>query len=146
MSEEKAPDAPGARGILVTHGTMAAGMLDATRKIAGAPAEALVAVSNETMGPEDLVRAVSDLAGDQPAVIFTDLQTGSCALAARFVCRNPAGRRVVFGVNLPMLLDFVFHRHMPLDELVDRLVERGRGAIRSQTSEMSERGDRPVPR
>ena len=146
MSEEKAPDAPGARGILVTHGTMAAGMLDATRKIAGAPAEALVAVSNETMGPEDLVRAVSDLAGDQPAVIFTDLQTGSCALAARFVCRNPAGRRVVFGVNLPMLLDFVFHRHMPLDELVDRLVERGRGAIRSQTSEMSERGDRPVSR
>jgi mannose/fructose-specific phosphotransferase system component IIA len=125
---------------------MAAGMLDATRKIAGAPADALVAVSNETMGPEDLVRAVSDLAGDEPAVIFTDLQTGSCALAARFVCRNPAGRRVVFGVNLPMLLDFVFHRHLPLDELVERLVERGRSAIRSQTSEVGERGDRPVPR
>jgi mannose/fructose-specific phosphotransferase system component IIA len=121
-------------------------MLDATRKIAGAPADALVAVSNETMGPEDLVRAVSDLAGDEPAVIFTDLQTGSCALAARFVCRNPAGRRVVFGVNLPMLLDFVFHRHLPLDELVERLVERGRSAIRSQTSEVGERGDRPVPR
>jgi mannose/fructose-specific phosphotransferase system component IIA len=125
---------------------MAAGMLDATRKIAGAPADALVAVSNEGVGPDDLVRAVSDLAGDAPAVIFTDLQTGSCALAARFVCRNPAGRRVVFGVNLPMLLDFVFHRHLPLDELVDRLIERGRSAIRSQTSEVGERGDRPVSR
>ena len=146
MSEGTAPGATGARGILVTHGNMAAGMLDATRKIAGAPADSLVAVSNETMGPEDLVRAVSDVAGDTPAIIFTDLQTGSCALAARFVCRNPVGRRVIFGVNLPMLLDFVFHRHLPLDELVERLVERGRSAIRSQTSEVGERGDRPVPR
>jgi mannose/fructose-specific phosphotransferase system component IIA len=146
MSEEGAPAPELARGILVTHGNMAAGMLDATRKIAGAPADALVAVSNDSVGPEDLVRAVSDLAGDAPTVIFTDLQTGSCALAARFVCRNPLGRRVVFGVNLPMLLDFVFHRHLPLDELVDRLIERGRSAIRSQTSEVGERGDRPVSR
>jgi hypothetical protein len=45
-----------------------------------------------------------------------------------------------------MLLDFVFHRHLSLDELVERLVERGRSAIRSQTSEVGERGDRPVPR
>ena len=60
MSEGQAPSANGVRGILVTHGTMGAGMLDATRKIAGAPADALVAVSNETMGPDDLVRAVFD--------------------------------------------------------------------------------------
>jgi mannose/fructose-specific phosphotransferase system component IIA len=33
-------------------------------------------------------------------------------------------------VNLPILLDFVFHRDMPLDELVPRLVGKGRDGIR----------------
>ena len=37
---------------------------------------------------------------------------------------------MVCGVNLPILLDFVFHRDVPLDELVTRLVEKGREGIR----------------
>ena len=37
---------------------------------------------------------------------------------------------MVCGVNLPILLDFVFHRDMPLDELVPRLLEKGRSGIR----------------
>ena len=37
---------------------------------------------------------------------------------------------VVSGVNLSMLLDFVFHRDMELTELSQRVVEKGRaGAI-----------------
>jgi mannose/fructose-specific phosphotransferase system component IIA len=36
----------------------------------------------------------------------------------------------VCGVNLPILLDFVFNRHLPLDELVPRLVEKGKGSIK----------------
>lgn len=137
---------PAVRGIVVTHGTMAFGMVDAVQRIAGAPDEALVAVSNEGLGPEDLVRAVSDRAGHDPAIIFTDLQTGSCALAARFACAKPENRRVVFGANLPMLIDFVFHRHLTLDELVDRLLDKGREAIRSYQPDAKERGDRTVPR
>lgn len=133
------------RGILVTHGSMCHGMLDAIRRIAGEPADALSAVSNEGRGPDELVAAVVALAGDGPAVIFTDLQTGSCALAARFACRNPEGRRVVFGVNLPMLLDFVFHCDLPLDELVERCIRKGQQAIHTYQAEAGARGDRPVP-
>jgi hypothetical protein len=30
-----------------------------------------------------------------------------------------------------MLLDFVFHRDLPIDEIVERVVERGRDAVTS---------------
>jgi mannose/fructose-specific phosphotransferase system component IIA len=36
---------------------------------------------------------------------------------------------VISGVNLPLLLDFVLHRDLPLPELGPRLVEKGRNAI-----------------
>jgi mannose/fructose-specific phosphotransferase system component IIA len=124
-------EVPGVRGVLVTHGSMCFGMVDAVRKITGAPQDALLPLSNEAKGPDELLQAVDDVAGPGPTIIFTDLQTGSCAIAARFACRDPVGRRVVFGTNLPMLLDFVFHRHLPLDPLVERLLQKGREAVRS---------------
>jgi mannose/fructose-specific phosphotransferase system component IIA len=119
------------RGIVLTHGSMCFGMVDAVRKSSGVPEEALVALTNEGRGPDELFAAVADAAGEGPALIFTDLQSGSCALAARFVCRDPGRRRVIFGANLPMLLDFVFHRNLPLEELVERLLEKGRSEIRA---------------
>jgi mannose/fructose-specific phosphotransferase system component IIA len=119
------------RGIVLAHGSMAHGMVDAVRKITGAPEEALVALSNEEKGPDELFALVAEAAGEGPALIFTDLRTGSCALAARFVCRDPTRRQVIFGANLPMLLDFVFHRDLALDELVARLLDRGRNEIQA---------------
>ena len=134
--------APEAKGIVLTHGSMCYGMVDAVRKISGADEDALEAVSNEGQGPDQLMQMVMRAAGDGPAIIFTDLQTGSCALTARFVCRDPGNRRAIFGANLPMLLDFVFHRALPLDELVDRLLEQGRTAIHSFDTERSPDGHR----
>jgi mannose PTS system EIIA component len=119
------------KGIVLTHGSMGHGLVDAVRKIAGCPDDALRPVSNEGKGPDELFQAVAAAAGDGPALIFTDMVSGSCALAARFVCRNPGDRQVIFGVNLPILLDFVFHRELSLEELVPRLLERGRASIRS---------------
>lgn len=137
------PPPPLVRGVVLTHGAMCFGMVDAVRTIAGADEDALIAVSNEGCGPEELMRLVNEAAGEGPALVFTDMQIGSCAVAARFACRDPNRRQVVFGANLPMLLDFVFHRDMPLPELVERLVERGRSAIRTlEHPEPSTRDDR----
>jgi len=36
---------------------------------------------------------------------------------------------VVCGMNLPMLLEFVFHRELPLSELVPRLLRKGKEGV-----------------
>jgi mannose/fructose-specific phosphotransferase system component IIA len=129
-----------ALGVVVTHGAMSQGLVDAVRKITGVEEEALVAVSNDGKGPDALVQEVAAAAAraDGPVVIFTDLQVGSCALAARFVCRDPTNRTVLFGTNLPMLLDFVFHRELPIEVLQERLLERGRAGIRALSDDSRE--------
>jgi len=121
---------PGVRGIVVAHGMMAQGLVDAVRRIAGGSADALVAVSNEGLGPPELKATLEDIAGDGSVVIFADLLSGSCGMAAMVSARQQTSRAVVCGVNLPMLLDFVFHLDMGLDELVPRLVGKGRESIR----------------
>lgn len=120
----------GSRGVVVAHGEMARGMVTAVQRIAGIPEGVLFAVSNEGLAPEALRDAILDRVGDGPAVVFTDLGAGSCTLAARISCRDRARVAVVTGVNLPMLLEFVFHRDEPLDGLLARLEEKARGGIR----------------
>ena len=120
-----------ARGIVVGHGAMAQGLVDAVKRIAGDASDALTAVSNDGKGPEQLKADLEAVAGEGPALVFVDLESGSCGIAAAYACRAKAERAVVCGVNLPMLLDFVFHRDLPLDELAARVVERGRTAIRA---------------
>jgi mannose/fructose-specific phosphotransferase system component IIA len=119
------------RGVVVAHGPMARAMIDAVRRIAGDAADALVPLSNDERGPDALKQELDRALGDDPVVVFTDLRSGSCGMAALSSCRDRGGRAVVCGVNLPMLLDFVFHRDLPLEELVDRMVERGRASITS---------------
>jgi len=122
-------DARPVRGIVFAHGDMAQGLVDAVRKISGTHGDALTALSNDGKRPEQLVTELREALGDDDAVIFTDLQAGSCATCA--LAASGRGRiAVLCGANLPMLLDFVFHRGLPLDELADRLVERGREAVR----------------
>lgn len=123
-------DAPQVRGIVVAHGSMAEGLVDAARRIAGGAADALTPVSNEGRSPQELHTELDRIAGEAPAVIFADLLTGSCGMAAAVSCRHRPERFVLCGVNLPILLDFVFHRDMPLEELVRRLEGKGREAIR----------------
>ncbi|MFV2006679.1 MAG: PTS sugar transporter subunit IIA [Longimicrobiales bacterium] len=118
-------------GVLLAHGGMARGMVDAVIKIAGVDEAAIVPLSNEGVNPQVMVDRLNELVGDKPAVIFTDLTSGSCTMAAECTCRDNGHRVVVAGVNLPMLLDFVFNRGLPLDELVPRLLARGRTGVRS---------------
>lgn len=124
MSEEAE-----ARGVVVAHGRMAGGLVDAVRRIAGGAADSLTPVSNEGKSPEELKDELEGLMGEGPLVVFADLRSGSCGMAAFSSCRAREDTAVLCGVNLPLLLDFVFHRDLPLDELVPRLLRKGRDGI-----------------
>ena len=123
--------APGAVGIVVAHGAMAQGMTDAVRKISGMGEDTLFPLSNEGRSPDDLQAALDEIIGGRSAVIFTDLASGSCALAARVCCTRESRHVVINGVNLPMLLDFVFNRNLPMEELVPRLMAKGKESLTS---------------
>jgi mannose/fructose-specific phosphotransferase system component IIA len=132
------------RGLVVAHASLAEGLVRSVRQISGVEEGALVAVSNEGLGPEGLQARVRDALGDAPGVVFTDMPSGSCAFAARRLARDRRDIAIVCAVNLPMLLDFVFHRELPLPELVDRLVEKGRGAIQGTHRDHAGHADRAV--
>ena len=119
------------RGVLLSHGKLAEGMVDAVRRITGLDDGVLVPMSNEGQSPQGLADQVDALMGGAPLVVFTDLGSGSCALTAHLTCRDNGHRAVVFGMNLPMLLEFVFHRELSLSELVPRLLTKGKEGVKT---------------
>jgi mannose/fructose-specific phosphotransferase system component IIA len=117
-------------GVIFAHGQMAQGIVDAVSRISGISG-ALVAISNDGKGPETMKAELKEAIGDRCTIVFTDMASGSCAMTAALSCKDECRRAVVCGVNLPVLLDFVFHRNLPLEELVPRLIEKGRDGLRS---------------
>jgi mannose/fructose-specific phosphotransferase system component IIA len=58
-----------------------------------------------------------------------DLSSGSCLFAVLNRLREAAGVKVVTGVNLAMLVDFLFHRSLPAAEAAARAAAAGGKAI-----------------
>lgn len=117
------------RGIIVSHAAVAQALAAAVASITGIE-DALTAVSNEGCGTEALAERLRAAVGDGPAVLFVDLPGGSCMTSSTRYARQHADIAVVTGVNLAMLLDFVFHRDIPPEEAARRAVDAGGKAIR----------------
>ncbi|MEX0906782.1 MAG: hypothetical protein WD054_00520 [Gemmatimonadota bacterium] len=122
------------RAVLLGHGGMPDGMVDAVRHITGCDADVLTPVSNRGKSPDTMAAEVTRILGDRPGIVFTDLQSGSCGFVARRLTHDAPNLVVVCGVNLPLLIDFAMSRGEPLDVLVPRLLARGRAAIDSAPS------------
>ena len=116
-------------GVIVAHADVAGALVRAVEGISGIR-DALIPLSNRDCTPEELERRVADSVGPGPAVVFVDLGSGSCAHVGRRVGRRAGDVAVITGVNLPMLLDFVFHRDMPLPELAERLEHKAHSETR----------------
>jgi mannose/fructose-specific phosphotransferase system component IIA len=118
-----------ARGIVVAHGSLAAALVGEVERISG-ERDILIPVSNSASGPEEIERRVAEAIGSGPAVVFVDMPCGSCFFASMRMARNREDVRVVTGVNLPMLLDFISHRSLPPADGAARAAGKGSDAIR----------------
>ena len=79
---------------------------------------------------EDIQQLLRDrLVATGALVIFTDLQAGSCTMAARRLLREESHVVLVSGTNLPMLLDFVMSTASSPHDAAHAAVERARSAI-----------------
>ena len=117
------------RAIVAGHGEFAAGLVSAVEVITGR-GSLFIAVAVQglcTADIEELLRRRMREA--EVNVIFTDLQAGSCTMAARRILRGTPGAVLVAGANLPILLDFAFADALPAPEAARHAAERGRSAI-----------------
>ena len=118
------------RGVIVSHAAVAQALLSAVAAITGV-SDALVAVSNDGCDSGALVARLARAIGDKPAVLFVDLPGGSCLTSAVRLAKGKSDVAVITGVNLAMLLDFVFHRDLSPAEAARRAAEAGTKAIRT---------------
>jgi mannose PTS system EIIA component len=132
------------RGVLLGHGGMPDGLVDAVRHITGCETDTLIPITNRGMSPETLADAVLREVGDGPALIFTDLQSGSCGFVARRLLQAHPGLIIISAVNLPLLIEFAMNRHLPLSELVPRLLDKGRAAIRCAPAHLDDHEHRAL--
>lgn len=120
--------------VIVAHGGLAAELKRATEHVVG-PQSAIVAIS---IGPEDnrpartaeICDAADAVDVGSGVVVVTDMFGGSPSNLSLRACR-PSNRKILTGVNLPMMIKLVKSRHLPVDEAVARAAEAGRRYINS---------------
>jgi mannose/fructose-specific phosphotransferase system component IIA len=123
------PGCPAVRAIVAGHGDFAAGLVSAVQAITGRGSD-LMPLAVPRLSAEDIERLFRESMERTGArVIFTDLQAGSCTMAARRLLRGMDGAVLVCGTNLPILLDFVMGDADDPAVAARRATERGRAAI-----------------
>ncbi|HRP08300.1 MAG TPA: hypothetical protein PLL69_07420 [Gemmatimonadales bacterium] len=115
-------------GVVVGHGQLAASLVDAVERIAGA-GKGLTAISNTDCDRGTLENRITGAVGDGPAIVFIDMPSGSCMFAAMRRLGEMPQVRLVTGVNLAMLLEFVFNSDGELEEVARKVAAAGSGAI-----------------
>ncbi len=115
--------------IVAGHADFAAGLVSAVDAITG-HGDRLVPIQVRGLCGEDIQALLRERLKETGAlVIFTDLQAGSCTMAARRVLREVPGSVLVAGANLPMLLDFVLSSATEPVAAAIAASERGRSAV-----------------
>ena len=117
------------RAIVAGHADFAAGLVGAVEQITGHGA-ALVPIQVKGLCGDDIQKLLREsMLTHGVRVIFTDLQAGSCTMAARRVLKDIQNGVLVAGANLPMLLDFVLSHNADPGQAATVAAERGKAAV-----------------
>ena len=117
------------RALVAGHAEFAAGMISAVEQITG-HGSVLVPIQVAGLCGDDIQKLLYEtMVRTGVSVIFTDLQAGSCTMAARRVLRDLTDGVLIAGTNLPMLLDFVLSANASASAAAVSAAERGRGAV-----------------
>jgi N-acetylgalactosamine PTS system EIIA component len=124
-----ASGAPIRRALVAGHNDLAFGLVSAVELITGLGA-LLLPIQVKGLCGEDIEKLLQDsMVANGVLVVFTDLQAGSCTMAARRVLRQRGKGTLVAGANLPMLLDFVLSSEPDPGVAAATAAERGRSAV-----------------
>jgi mannose/fructose-specific phosphotransferase system component IIA len=121
-------------GLIVGHGSLPAALRTAALSIVNTP-DALFAISNvsrSAAGLDERLRAAVAEHQENDILLFVDLFGSSCSHASAGIEREHPGISAICGVNLSMLVRFLYYRHrLDYSELVDLMHRTGVEAIRS---------------
>ncbi|MBX5455741.1 MAG: PTS sugar transporter subunit IIA [Thermogemmatispora sp.] len=129
--------------VLVSHGSLAAGLKDAVEMIAG-PQEHFVAIGMPAGGSLEQLRreveaAVRQMMSDGEVLILIDILGGNPASASLQLALQ--GTQVICGVNLPMLLEILVQReYMSLRDLTPIAIQAAKEGVINLTQRLADRG------
>jgi len=118
----------GLHGVVVCHGDLARALIDSAEGISGVRGR-LVAVTNTGCDRSALEERIVAAVGGRPSIVFLDMPSGSCVFAAMRRLATLTEVRLVTGVNLAMLLDFLLSSDGSVEVAAARAVETGAKAI-----------------
>ena len=121
--------------VIVAHGGLAREYLSAGEHVVGIQ-PGIVAVAIEAEHDRDrkqaeICTAADDVDAGDGVVVVTDLYGGSPSNLSMRACQ-PENRRILYGMNLPMLIKLAKSRHRPVPEAVRAALEAGRKYIDSR--------------
>ena len=131
MSDPRAdqPHRAAKRALVAGHADFALGLVSAVDLITGR-GDVLLPIQVKGLCGDDIQQLLYDsMMSSGARVIFTDLQAGSCTMAARRVLRELGEGTLVAGANLPMLLDFALSSDADVAAAATQAAERGRAAV-----------------
>ena len=118
--------------MVVAHGGLADGLLSALSRVAGEQ-DNLWPLSNQGLGGEELEVRIRDILDERDAgreaYLLSDLDGGSCGQACRRLLSSGRVRGVFFGVNLPLLVEFVFLQDELFERFTTLAVDKARTAL-----------------
>ena len=120
--------------VIVAHGGLAREFRNAVEHVVGRQpgviAISIGAEDDRTRRQREICDAADAVDTGDGVVVVTDMFGGSPSNLSLRACR-PVNRKILTGVNLPMLVKLAKSRNLPVDEAVARATEAGRRYINS---------------